>query len=165
MSLSKTEKNHFKGKLLLLKQEILNDQEADDNTTLSLSDFAGELSSMANHFADIATALEQREKDIAIDQAMHQRLHDINQALKLLEEDKYGICIDTDERISKERLEAVPYAIRTIEAQKKYENKHKNTENEQEKTFTYPDEQFREDTRIRTVDNLLDEHGNSSMQE
>jgi DnaK suppressor protein len=38
-----------------------------------------------------------------------------------VEEGSYGICEDTGEEIPRGRLEAVPEAIRTVEAQQRFE--------------------------------------------
>ena len=45
----------------------------------------------------------------------------IDNALERIEEGTYGICEITGEQISKKRLEAIPYATMTREAQEKIE--------------------------------------------
>ena len=45
----------------------------------------------------------------------------IDRALDKIEEGTYGICDITGKDISKARLEAIPYATMTVDAQEKYE--------------------------------------------
>ena len=45
------------------------------------------------------------------------RLNLIDSALSRLQNDKYGICIDCGQAISKERLDAIPYALKCISCQ------------------------------------------------
>jgi DnaK suppressor protein len=54
-------------------------------------------------------------------QEMFTRDKDVDRALQKIAEGTYGICDDTGEPIPRGRLEAVPEAIRTVEAQQRYE--------------------------------------------
>jgi DnaK suppressor protein len=62
-----------------------------------------------------------REMDATIGEQVERRLADVDRALQKIEDGNYGICEDTGEPIPKGRLEAVPEAIRTVEAQQRYE--------------------------------------------
>jgi DnaK suppressor protein len=62
-----------------------------------------------------------REMDATIGEQVERRLAEVDRALQKIEEGTYGICDDTGERIPRGRLEAVPEAIRTVEAQQRYE--------------------------------------------
>lgn len=70
---------------------------------------------------DEAQQMFTREMDASIGEQIERRLEDVERALEKIEEDSYGICDDTGEEIAKGRLEAVPEAIRTIEAQQEFE--------------------------------------------
>jgi DnaK suppressor protein len=70
---------------------------------------------------DMSRSIYNREMDATVSQAMERRLEDIERALEKVEEGTYGICDDTGEEIPRGRLEAVPEAIRTVEAQQRYE--------------------------------------------
>ncbi len=48
-------------------------------------------------------------------------LHQIDRALEKIEEGSYGICDLTKKEIPKARLDAIPYATMTVEAQEKME--------------------------------------------
>jgi DnaK suppressor protein len=62
-----------------------------------------------------------REMDATIGEQTGRRLQDVERALEKVEEGSYGVCEDTGEEIAKGRLEAMPEAIRTMEAQERFE--------------------------------------------
>jgi DnaK suppressor protein len=70
---------------------------------------------------DMSQEMFTREMDATIGEQVERRLKDVDRALEKIEEGTYGICDDTGEPIPKGRLEAVPEAIRTVEAQQRYE--------------------------------------------
>ena len=63
----------------------------------------------------------EREMDATLGQQFGRQLEYVNRALEKIEEGTYGVCDDTGETIPKGRLEAVPEAIYTIEAQQRRE--------------------------------------------
>jgi len=69
---------------------------------------------------DMSQSLFTREVDATVEQQVERRLHNVERALQKIEEGTYGICEDTGEQIPRGRLEAVPEAIRTVEAQQRY---------------------------------------------
>ncbi|WP_377887850.1 TraR/DksA C4-type zinc finger protein [Alkalihalobacillus sp. R86527] len=160
MTLSNQEIQGFKKTLLMQKKEILENGSAEHKENNGLAEETGDLTSYDNHFADLATELDEREKDITIEDAARERLELINTALDRIREGNYGICVDTGEQIDRERLEAIPYAIRTKEAQDRLEDRKEGNKSETEASFATGGE--REDARIRTVDDLQEEHGNST---
>jgi DnaK suppressor protein len=70
---------------------------------------------------DMSQELFTREVDATIGEQVERRIRDVDRALQKVDEGTYGICDDTSEPIPKGRLKAVPEAIRTIEAQQRYE--------------------------------------------
>ncbi|MDQ3387209.1 MAG: TraR/DksA C4-type zinc finger protein [Actinomycetota bacterium] len=62
-----------------------------------------------------------REMDATIGNTVASRLEDVEKALEKIEAGTYGICEDTGEEIPKGRLEVMPEAIRTVEAQQSFE--------------------------------------------
>ena len=62
-----------------------------------------------------------REMDATMGGRFERRLEDVNRALEKVEEGSYGVCEDTGDPIPKGRLEAMPEAIRTVEAQQNSE--------------------------------------------
>lgn len=70
---------------------------------------------------DLSQEIFSREMDATIEGQVGRRLEDVERALQKIEEGSYGLCDDTGEEIPKGRLEAVPEAIRTVEAQQSFE--------------------------------------------
>lgn len=70
---------------------------------------------------DMSQSLFTREMDNTVEHTVERRLEEIERALQKIEEGTYGICDDTGEEIPRGRLEAVPEAVRTVEAQQRYE--------------------------------------------
>ncbi|MEH7180655.1 TraR/DksA family transcriptional regulator [Neobacillus vireti] len=156
--LSKEELIYFEKRLLQMKEETTQIIEA--NQPLSFED-DGELTSYDNHFADTATQLEEREKQKVLLQTANNLLEEVNEALERIKTGTYGVCVDTGEPISFERLKALPYAKRTVEAQKEHETE-KTVSLPEDQSFLTPEEDVRGDKRIQTVDELISMHGNSS---
>jgi len=70
---------------------------------------------------DLSQSLFTREMDATVEQTMEKRLQFVDRALQKIEEGTYGICDDTGEAIPIGRLEAMPEAIYTVEAQQRRE--------------------------------------------
>jgi DnaK suppressor protein len=156
--LSKEELSYFKKKLLQLKEETIQMVEA--NEPLSFEDY-GELTSYDNHFADTATQLEERERQRVLHDTANNLLEEVNEALERIKTGTYGVCVDTGKTIPYERLKALPYAKRTVDAQKELEKENVASLPE-DPSFLTPEEDVRGDKRIQTVDELISAHGNSS---
>ena len=75
-----------------------------------------------NDSGDMSHSLFTRELDAGIEQTVERRLRNVERALQKIEEGTYGICDATGEPISKGRLEAVPEALYTLEAQQRQES-------------------------------------------
>ena len=71
---------------------------------------------------DRSHSLFTRELDAGVEQTVERRLQNVERALQKVEERTYGICDATGEPIPKGRLEAVPEALYTIDAQRRQEN-------------------------------------------
>jgi RNA polymerase-binding transcription factor len=107
-----------RGRLLDLKEELMrirNGMAADDR---QLAETEGDTPLDSG---DMSQELFTREIDATIGQQVEQRLKDVDRALQKIDEGTYGICDDTGEPIPEGRLEAVPEAIRTVQAQQRYE--------------------------------------------
>lgn len=70
---------------------------------------------------DLSQQIFTREMDATVGEQAGRRLQDVERALGKISEGSYGICEDTGEGIPKGRLEAMPEAIRTVEAQESFE--------------------------------------------
>jgi DnaK suppressor protein len=76
-----------------------------------------ELSDVDQHMADDATNLYEDELDEGIVEQLREQLAAIERAEKRLQDGTYGKSIDSGEPIPDARLEAVPWAERTVEEQ------------------------------------------------
>ena len=63
--------------------------------------------------------MHTRQLDQTISEQAEGRLENVERALRKMEEGSYGICDDTGEEIPKGRLEAIPEAVTTVEAQQR----------------------------------------------
>ena len=70
---------------------------------------------------DEAQQMFTREMDASIGEQTERRLEDVDRALEKIEEGSYGVCDDTGDEIPEGRMEAMPEAIRTVEAQQQFE--------------------------------------------
>jgi len=70
---------------------------------------------------DMSQSIFDREMDASVGEGVERRLREVARALQKIEEGSYGVCDDTGEEIPRGRLEAVPEAIRTVEAQQRFE--------------------------------------------
>lgn len=76
---------------------------------------------VANHEADVASDLVSAGTLDAEARFMRDQLAEIEEALRRMDEGTYGICVDTGQLIEAARLKANPLAIRTVEAQRRFE--------------------------------------------
>lgn len=118
MSLTHRQVEHFKSTLQSMKKDVHKRYEKREQNVDN-----EEIRSNENHMGDSATIEYEHEKELTLKENDEDLLEEIDQALQRIEDGTFGICIDTGEEISKERLEAVPYAKRTIEAQKAHDQK------------------------------------------
>jgi DnaK suppressor protein len=70
---------------------------------------------------DMSQSIFDRELDASVEEGIERRLGEVERALQKIEEGTYGVCDDTGENIPRGRLEAVPEAVRTVEAQQRFE--------------------------------------------
>lgn len=115
--LSEEELNYFKEKLLEEQEESrkkmdqlkerLDDLTHNEPDTQSVQDHhQGDIASKESDKTVLMSGIE-REKE---------KLEQITVALDRIESGNYGLCIDTGQPIQKGRLEAMPYAIRSVGA-------------------------------------------------
>lgn len=117
MPLTKEEIAKFKSKLEALKQQLTNSVIENTEDVMQPEEARG----YSQHQADEGTddfdktiTLEVSNKEIAV-------LKQVERALEKIKEKTYGICDITGKEIPRKRLEAIPYANMTVEAQEKLE--------------------------------------------
>ncbi len=108
--MDKNKKNYYRKLLLQEKKDLLAQiKNLSDEEAHSLKDSTGELSSYDNHPADQGSNTYEREKDLGLKDNSLVLLKKVDTALKLLAEDKYGICQKCGREINEGRLQAIPY--------------------------------------------------------
>ncbi|MEZ4570127.1 MAG: TraR/DksA C4-type zinc finger protein [Thermomicrobiales bacterium] len=75
----------------------------------------------SSHEADVASDLTAAGELSAEINFARDEINRIEDALDRMEKGTYGICVDTGQLIEAARLKANPMAIRTVEAQRRYE--------------------------------------------
>lgn len=70
---------------------------------------------------DEATDTQEAQQEQGIRFTLQSQLDDVNAALKRIEDGTYGRCVDCGKEIPLKRLEAIPWAMRCIADEEKYE--------------------------------------------
>ncbi len=76
----------------------------------TLKEITGDLSSYSYHMADQGTDAMEREKAFLFASKSGRLLYHIDEALRRIRNNSYGICIECGKPIDAARLEAVPHA-------------------------------------------------------
>lgn len=119
LKLSKEDGTKFKKLLLDLRDHIIDGVNflATDNLKRTQRDASGELSGDSLHMADAGTDTFDREFALSLVSNEQEALYEIEEALKRLEHNTYGICGMCERTIIKARLEAVPFARLCVNCQ------------------------------------------------
>src|SRR5258708_1834433 len=117
MKLKKTEVAKFKKRLEEMQKQITHSLKGSTAEVKRPDEATG----YSQHQADQGTDDFDRTINLELTQAEMQLLRQIDHALEKIEEGSYGVCDITSEDIPLKRLEALPYASMTVEAQDKFE--------------------------------------------
>src|SRR3954447_3845387 len=82
-----------------------------------------ELSHLDQHPADEGTEVFETERDEGLAEQLREELAAVERAERRLEEGTYGLSVESGQPIPDERLEAVPWAERTVEEQERFEGR------------------------------------------
>jgi len=119
LKLSKEDAAKFRKLLLDLRDHLIDGVNflASDNLKRSHRDASGELSGYSLHMADAGTDNFDREFALSLVSNEQEALYEIEEALKRLDQNTYGICGNCEKPILKARLEAVPFARLCVNCQ------------------------------------------------
>lgn len=81
----------------------------------------GELAHVDQHPADVGTEVFDEELEQGLAEELRERLAAIERAERRLEEGTYGLSVESGQPIPDARLEAIPWAERTVEEQARYD--------------------------------------------
>lgn len=117
--LTDEELDHFRTKLLEEKEtaerEIREMKESYDDLIKNSADTQ---SSQDHHQGDLGTDESEKTVLLSAIQRNKEKLEKIKVSLDRMNDGNYGICIVTNKPIQKERLEAIPYALYSVEAKR-----------------------------------------------
>ena len=123
--MKKTELDRFKKLLEAARRKISGDLAHLEKDSLNTSqrDASGDLSGYSLHMADQATDNFDREFNLGLASSEQQILNLIDEALRKMDEGRYGVCEICNKPITQKRLLAVPYAPYCIKCQSEEEKK------------------------------------------
>jgi RNA polymerase-binding protein DksA len=123
--LKKPDTGHFKKLLEAARKKIAGDLAHLEKDSLNLSqrDASGDLSGYSIHIADMATDNFDREFNLGLASNEQELLNQIDEALRKIDEGRFGICDVCSKPITQKRLIAVPYARFCIKCQAEEEKK------------------------------------------
>ncbi|MGD2170016.1 MAG: TraR/DksA family transcriptional regulator [Chlamydiota bacterium] len=119
MKLTKKEAEAIRRKLLELRAKILGQFKEAVDVVKEPDESKG----YSQHQADEGTDDFEKNLNLQLSSQEERTIRYIDRALEKLEEGTYGICDVTEKPISKKRLEVIPYATMTVEAQQEMEKK------------------------------------------
>ena len=110
--MTKEQLNHYKGIILEKREELLKQLDHFKSTGLnaSVKDTSGDHSAYAFHMADQGTDTMDREQQYMFASREGNFLYHLDRALERIDKGEYGNCVECDNEIKPERLEAVPHA-------------------------------------------------------
>ena len=114
--MNERQREYFRRKLLLWKDEILRESRETLATLQNESENHPDLADRASSETDHAIELRARDRQRKL-------IAKIEAALSRIEDGSYGYCDETGEPISLKRLDARPIATLSIEAQERHERR------------------------------------------
>ncbi len=117
---AKLDLEKFRKQLLEEKERLIREHRA---AGMHNSEEGYELADYDNHPADAASETFERTKDYAIDENYRDMLERINEALRKIDDNTYGICDRCGIEINPNRLKAIPYATLCIDCQEAIERR------------------------------------------
>lgn len=120
--LDKKKLESYKKMLLELKDNLVHDINNMAKNPIAEDGKSGDVSGHVLHMADVATDMYDKEFNLSLASNEREVLHQIDQALKRIEDKAYGKCIECGKQIRIARLKAIPYVENCVQCQEKIEN-------------------------------------------
>jgi DnaK suppressor protein len=120
--MTKRELQKYARRLLEEKLRLLREIGVEEETLAKLArEASGDLSSFTFHMADQSGETYRRELQASLTTEQIRILRSIDEALKRIYEGTFGVCTRCGVKITKERLDYVPYAKHCINCQRSLE--------------------------------------------
>jgi len=121
--LSDEELEHFKQKLKEEKEESEKEIERLKSNAESIERNSDDRQSGQDHHpGDVASDAQMKKTSFTLLEKQREKLKKIEAALERIESGTYGVCLITGKPIEKERLEAIPYAMHSVDAKAESES-------------------------------------------
>ena len=122
MPLTKKDLKHLEEQLIEERKKLLGQLGYLEKTlNRTQRDSAGDLSAYSFHMADMGTDAMEREKAFLFASSEGKLLYEVDQALRRLYRNEFGICAACGKDIGKARLEAIPHVTLCVSCQEKQE--------------------------------------------
>lgn len=117
------ELEQYKKTLLELRQKLVENVNFMEDEALGKSgqEASGDLSNVPIHMADVGTDNYDRDLTIGLIQNGEEELRAIDDALERIGNKTFGSCEECGKKVSKVRLDALPYVKNCIECQRREE--------------------------------------------
>ncbi len=115
--MKKSDIEKIKQRLLKMREQIVNQVREASEDVKSVDEVKG----YSQHQADEGTDDFNRTISLSVSSKEQEILRQIDRALEKIDEGTYGVCDVTGKPIPAKRLEALPYAAMTVEAQEQVE--------------------------------------------
>lgn len=117
------ELTQYKKTLLELRQKLVENVNFMEDEALGKSgqEASGDLSNVPIHMADVGTDNYDRDLTIGLIQNGEEELRAIDDALERIGNKTFGSCEECGKKVSKVRLDALPYVKNCIECQRREE--------------------------------------------
>lgn len=115
---TRAEMEEFESALRARRQRLLEDFRSLEEAELNESP---ELSTLSTHLADMGSDQQAEDLSLGRRESASDEIQDIDEAFERIAGGSYGLCDMCGERISKARLEAIPYAKLCLSCKQKEE--------------------------------------------
>ncbi len=115
--------NELQQRLETMRRELRGEIDSDVATLARDVDEKGEDLTPSQHPADVASDLYAREELVTEQLTLRRQLDAVEDALARIREGTYGRCVECDQPIAPERLEALPHAARCISCQRREDSR------------------------------------------
>lgn len=112
-------------RLLILKDTLLDSMNGVAKDSLRSRADGSEASAFGQHQADAGSDAYDRDFALSLLSSEQDSLYEIDQALKRIEDNNYGLCEISNKQIPHARLEAIPFARYTVECQSELEKRNR----------------------------------------
>jgi len=113
--------DQYKKSLIKLKDSFVHDIKNMSKNPGAQNSDSGDISGHVLHMADVATDMYDREFNLGLVSNEREVLLKIEVALKRIEDQSFGLCVECEKNIPLARLKAIPYAETCLKCQEKIE--------------------------------------------